>query len=638
MKLNISKFKKIKTEKDHTVLKHPDGHEIRVLHKPLSQDVKSQLDELPHYSDGGKVTDNNPKLDQAYKSDKEPVSQSSAQSVADSFNSMGVPHKVKPLQDNLKGFKFADGGPVLDPNKAGQAQESLRKAFHFDEGGKPVIQGEEQPVRASRLESAYGPEEEAAQETVNQLPSEQINSELANIPDSHAHLAEAVRNLSQKYSGNPQSPQEDTSEAEPAPVASPEAPSPSPAVPMAPSGTLPQQAKADVEQANKAEMSAAGNIQNAEAEKAKVFGEQGANMEQLRQKYDEIGHDLHQQFDNVAKEVHEGKIDPNHWWNSKSTGSKIFTAIGMLFSGAGGGIAGHPELASEAINTAISRDIDSQKANLANKNSLLSKYLEMYRSLPEAEAAARLTMNAAAEGLINQQAAKLGSDNALNAARMTIAQRRQALLPQMEGLAKGQVMSQMYNEMGNAKAQPTSAEQAYQDRMQNMRVLNPDLGKDMENKYLPGVGASRVPVPDKLREELSTRKDLSDKLAQLELYAKKHSGSLDPATVAQGKAMAAQVQDAYRTAHQQGVFKESEKNFLESVLHSDPTAFWASARTLPGYRQARKFNDDTVKQYYKSYGIKPFSGEQQGSSESGQTATMGGVQYRKVPGGWERIQ
>lgn len=593
MKLSIDKFKKIRTEKDHTVLRHPDGHEIRVLHKPLSTSVRKQLNELPHYDEGGYT--NNPKLQEAHKKSPEPEKQQQIQasqidparalSIQNSFRSMGM-------------HKYADGGNVKqDPDKAKQAQDSMRQAFHFAEGSPEV------PAQVSSNED----------------------------DPTHAMLSEAIKNLSSKYINNPTNPPEDTAVPEQAsvPVASPEVPQ-TPVVPTsAPQGTLPEQAQANVEQANQAEMHAAKNIQGAEAEKANIFQQQGEHLQKMQAKYEELGNNLHQQFEKVSDQVQQGHIDPNHWWDSKSTGSQILTAIGMMFAGAGGGVSGHPEMASKAIDEAIDRDIAAQKANLDNKNTLLSKYMEMYRSIPEAEQAARLTLNAGVEGLINQQAAKLGSQNAISAASIANANRRQSVLPQMEGLARGQVMGQMYNQMNGAhQTQPESAEQGYQDKMQNMRILNPDLGKDMEAKYLPNVGIARVPVPDKLREELTTRKDLSDKLAQLENFSREHSGSLDPTTVARGRAMAAQVQDAYRTAHQQGVFKESEKKFLESVLSHDPTVFFSKVRALPGYQEARKFNDQTTKQFYKSYGIKPFdSGHDSGQirvklNSSGQTGTI----------------
>lgn len=643
--LDLSKFKKVKSEKDHTILKHPHGHEIRVLHAPLSPKVKEKLDAFPmaeggeigedralkadqrtagfnearsrgskivgkqihEYAEGGDV--NNPKLQQAHKSNPEPKEQQSAQ-----MASQIDPAKALSIQNSFRSMgahKYAEGGPALDSNKVASAQDSMRKAFHFADGGIPV----EQPPMSS----------------VNDDPV-------------HAQLVEAVNNLTQKYAPQSQVPLEDKaapvgSSVPQAPdssaVASPEVSSPMPMPQdMPPQGTLPEQAVQNVEQANRAESQAAHNIQGAEAEKAGIFEQQAARAQDMQQRYEEAGNNLHQQFEQVAQQVQQAKVDPNHWWDSKSTGSKVLTAIGMLFAGAGGGVAGHPEIASKAIDEAIERDISAQKENINNKNTLLSKYMEMYRSLPEAEQAARLTMNAGVEGLINQQAAKLGSQNAMNAAQLANANRRQSVLPQMEGLARGQVMGQMFNQMAAPQVPASNAEQGYQDKMQNMRILNPDLGKDMEAKYLPGVGIARVPVPDKLREELAMRKDLSDKLSQLENYSRENSGSLDPTVIKRGKAMAAQVQDAYRTAHQQGVFKESEKNFLESVLKADPTVFFSKVRALPGYQEARKFNDQTVKQYYKSYGIKPFASQQ----ESGETAIMNGIQYRKVPGGWERAQ
>lgn len=674
MKLDISKFKKMRTEKDHTVLKHPDGHEIRVLHKPLSSDVKKQLDELPHFHGGG-----NPKLEQAYKGgieeNKALASKNRTEQYTQAANRgeeivgkqihkysdggeaearegyrqlMGnkteeerkkprtqpgdpkpepiqVPYigtgyadggdvsGVQSAQDSMRkafGYPHADGGPVKPPpSGSSSAQESMRQAFHFYANGAEVMKN--------------------YVDTMNQQPMQMSTPQ-----------ADSTQSI-----GNTQAPPVDTTTPTPmGGAASPEAPIPPP------DQTLPEQAQSNVAQANQAETSSAKNIAQVQGTESNIHGEQAKQFQDLRHKYETIGNDLHQKFEQTADQVMQGKIDPHHWWNEKSTGSKILTAIGMLFAGAGGGVSGHPEMIGNVINQTIDRDIDAQKANLNNKHTLLSKYMEMYNSLPQAEAAARLTLSAGVEGLINQQAAKLGSMNAMNAAQIANSNRRQALLPQMEGLAKGQVMMDYMKGANGTKTNanpqspgsqgPSSAEQNYQqemDKTRQMAMVNPSFAeraKDMEARYLPGVGASRIPVPDKLREEISTRKDLSDKLAQLELFSKEHQGTvLDRSIVNQGKAMAAQVQDAYRTAHQQGVFKESEKNFVGSILNADPTAFLANVRTLPGYRQARKFNDETVKQYYKSYGIKPFSGHSEGNTirvklnSTGQTGTIPANEY-----------
>lgn len=61
------------------------------------------------------------------------------------------------------------------------------------------------------------------------------------------------------------------------------------------------------------------------------------------------------------------QIDPNHWWNSKSTGGKILAGIGMILGGMGGGLA-HTgrNPAMEVINNAISNDIDAQRSHIQN--------------------------------------------------------------------------------------------------------------------------------------------------------------------------------------------------------------------------------------------------------------------------------
>lgn len=43
MKLNFKEFKKIKSGKDHTVLRHDDGHELRISHEGLSPKIRGEI-------------------------------------------------------------------------------------------------------------------------------------------------------------------------------------------------------------------------------------------------------------------------------------------------------------------------------------------------------------------------------------------------------------------------------------------------------------------------------------------------------------------------------------------------------------------------------------------------------------------
>jgi hypothetical protein len=565
---------------------------------------------------GGNVTANNYKLQQAYSKDKESPEQKHDQvpvklwdggDIAKGISNAGAINAVTPQsspapqqqsqddkyaairKQNKANMGYADGGPVVDPNQAQQAQDSMRKAFHFADGG-PVSDAKDDP--------------------------------------SHAMLSEAIKNLSSKYivpedKAAPQAPVDQA----PSPAVASQGSQPqqqAPQIPqqqpqLQPQGTLPQQAQQDLNQQTQANTAMGQNTAASLSQQSKIQGQGAQQMSGLQQRYEDIGNQLHKNFEDTAQQVASAKIDPQGWWHNKNTGQKVLTAIGMLFAGAGGGVAGHPEAASNLINKFIDNDIEAQKADINNKNTLLGKYMEMYNSVPQAENAARLTLGSAIEGQINQQASKLGSQNAQLAAQSANGALRQQLLPQIEGLARGQVMSQMYGNMNqpNGGAQSGSAEQQYQDRMQNMRVLNPDLGKDMQDKYLPGVGVSRVPVPDALREKLAAQSDLSDKLAKLELFANQHQGTvLDRAIVNQGKTLAADAQQAARVAGHQGVFKESDQKFLESMIDPDPTKFGAAIRTLPKYKQLRDSNNSTMKTYFKSYGVKPF--ESNSGPESGQ--------------------
>ncbi len=610
--LDLRKFKKIKVENDHTLMRHPSGHEIKISHNLISKDLKKQLDKIQTFSDGGTVKEES----EATKQER--------QKVADSFK------------------KSTQEGPI----------DKIKHAFGYAEGG--VIEGEEQPVMASKLESQYIPEEYKAQQMSTPQPQS----------DPRADLAFAIKNLSAQYATPaPQPMATPTPQGAPTPAPAPtpgpievgpqqpmqQAPELQPQVSMQPqpgpqqsqSGNWVGQAQQAVGQQNQAESQMAQNTQQAMGAKADILGQQVNQLQELRSHYEDMGNQLHNKFETLSAEVAQGKVDPGRWWDQKSTGSKVFTAIGMLFAGAGGGIAGHPEMVGNVINKAIDRDIEAQKADLSNKNTVLGKYLEMYKDLPQAEAAARLTMGAAVEGMINQQAAKLGGENAVLLAQQVNAQRRQALLPTLEGLAKGQVMANMYQGMSGPQQQGGAAsgsEQAYRSQVDKMQVLNPERAKAMQGEYLPGIGIAQINVSDTVRKNIVDRKDLSDKLARLELFADKNQGSMswtDPQTVAEGQTLAQEAKEAFRVASGMGALSGTEAKGLEKLIDADPTKFFAQLRSIPKYKALREANNRSLKQLYKAYGVQEFKNSQEGSPN---TRTINGKQYTATPQGWKLVK
>lgn len=147
-KLDFSKFKKVRQDKDYTIMRHPAGHEIRIAHSALSPHMKSQLDNIPNYSknvphldEGGYIPGVGKKSDvEAFQSGlagKKKESKSygkmgDAESAAESAEkNTPKPASLSYLDEDVKlanGGQVADKGPYLDPEKA--------KAFSAGLAGK----------------------------------------------------------------------------------------------------------------------------------------------------------------------------------------------------------------------------------------------------------------------------------------------------------------------------------------------------------------------------------------------------------------------------------------------------------------------------------------------------------------------
>ncbi len=75
------------------------------------------------------------------------------------------------------------------------------------------------------------------------------------------------------------------------------------------------------------------------------------------------------------------KLDPNRIWSNASTGDRLLAGFAMALGAVGQAGAGGPNMAIEAMDKAINRDIDAQKVNMdkAGKNVELKR--TMYQDL-----------------------------------------------------------------------------------------------------------------------------------------------------------------------------------------------------------------------------------------------------------------
>ncbi len=94
-----------------------------------------------------------------------------------------------------------------------------------------------------------------------------------------------------------------------------------------------------------------------------VMANEGARPALLR-----AMNDANRRDDELRTQIRQAqaqKIDPDRWWNSKSTEGKVLAGIGMILGGIGGGLAktGRNQ-AMDVMNQAIDRDIDAQKHHI----------------------------------------------------------------------------------------------------------------------------------------------------------------------------------------------------------------------------------------------------------------------------------
>ena len=201
----------------------------------------------------------------------------------------------------------------------------------------------------------------------------------------------------------------------------------------------------------------------------------------------------------------EGKIDPNNFWNSKSTGDKVMAGIAIALGSLGQGHLAQAGIKSDnaamtIINNAIENDIKAQKENLAmtldrekskvsnmkagaeiNQN-LLSEVHKQFGDSLQAEQAARYLMTDMAERRVKSVLAKFDGEE--------IQAKGQVLLGEL-----GQKKAAAMYDVQKIEAQKTLMQNLYSEG--NFRNLTPaqvsQLPPEIKERFVNGYG----PAPTK---------------------------------------------------------------------------------------------------------------------------------------------
>lgn len=345
-----------------------------------------------------------------------------------------------------------------------------------------------------------------------------------------------------------------------------------------------------------------------EQDVAQAQGEQGTKniaqeaQYQKQQKSDFSTYQAHDQQltqDRLAiqKDIAANHLNPKRFIENLSTGDKITTAIGLILGGMGAGLTHGPNMAMGYLEKQIDQDIDAQKNELGKKENLLSHNLQETGDLRAAYNLTKIQNN----DILSSQLRIVADQTADPVAK-----------GRMEAIAGGfdqktaalQHQASMYKMMQGSQGGGNNESQ-FKGQTSALRMMGQDsMAKDLEAKHVPGVGQASKEVPADIMKELIARQDLQNKIVDLQQFASKNSGTLlDRSVVNTGKAKAALVQDAYRRANAQGVFKESEKEFVGTIVSSDPTQFFEKYRAGKGYQEMGRDNMSTLNNLKAGYGL-----------------------------------
>lgn len=326
---------------------------------------------------------------------------------------------------------------------------------------------------------------------------------------------------------------------------------------------------------------------------------------------------IQQQNLELEKAMREQKIDPQKMWHESSTGNKIIAAIGIALSGMGSGLTGQKNMALEIIDKSIDRDIDAQKSELGKKETLYSMNLKKLGNAQAAAAATRTQL---------LSSAKLGVESSMN------------LTKNANDLQRGAVL---LGELGEKqkKSDKDAGANLLRQKIYSGQIPVTDANINMlpeeDRKRFVKIGGKYVPAPDENRQKEATKivganDAMMSNLDQLISLRDKYGSETLPGPVkAEMQTIAANLQLSIKEAKQLGTLDKGAEKFMEKLV-ADPTSF---GYVSDQYKALKSTQLREATQRLKSLGVDASSLE----SQNAEVKTMGGKQYKKVPGGWQPI-
>lgn len=349
-------------------------------------------------------------------------------------------------------------------------------------------------------------------------------------------------------------------------------------------------------------------------EVANLYDESLKTQERDLQSFRERIASYQTESDEISRAIASDKIDPDRYWNSKDTGGKISTAIGVLLAGIGQGMQGSTRnMAIEALDKSIDRDIESQKLELGKKQTLLSDNFRKQGNLMAAEQATRIQMGAIVQGKMAKIAAQTNNPIIAAQAQQRINQVGMQMAPIKTQLAQYEVKkagaqqalkSGNIGSMINYAVPPNLQKQAYEE-LGSYRHLQSQMGQ-----------------VDNVLDDISKNNTISNRVmnpVQSRIAADQAQARLFPIVKAiVGERMTDADARTLVEPYVLGIM--SNKMTVDKAKSDLKTSLAAQA---PG---KTPILTESLGPYGITFGGVPKS--------AGETKMKGGKPYRKVPGGW----
>lgn len=175
-------------------------------------------------------------------------------------------------------------------------------------------------------------------------------------------------------------------------------------------------------------------------------------------------------------------------------------------------------------------------------------------------------------------------------------------------------------------------------QLQNLRVVDPERAKEIESRYIPSIGIAKVPLSDgdrKAVEGLSNFQNILKEAKELDARVGR-VGAWTPSDRADAGRIRADLISSYNDVKNLNRFTKNEENLYESVIAPlGDSNFTGSVKH--SLEQLDKTVSTKQQLRYKQLGIQPFGGGQSRPVASEQTSpqikTVNGIQYKRGPKG-----